>query len=491
MNKNEISKLLTSSTPILVLETHEERRAINLLKNISISNGLPVSTWSIASGMQRMDLNLDSATDLKEPGEVLAHIRTAGFDGIYILLDFHPYLKDPLHLRLLKELAMSFDRGRSKIILISHEIDTPEEIRKLSIRFELSGPGKEELWEIVREEAIAYTNSNQGKQVQFNDQALDLLIRNTRGLSFADARRLIHAAIADDGAITQSDIPEVMRSKYRLLNLDGVLSCESETSSFAELAGMNKLKRWLLQREKFFHQTVQMPGMESPRGILLLGVQGCGKSVAAKAVAGIWKVPLLRLDIGSLYNKYYGETERNIRKALQTAEVMAPCVLWIDELEKGMAVKDNDDGTSQRLLATMLTWMAENRHPVFIVATSNNIDQLPPELIRKGRLDEIFFVDLPTPEVRRKIFEIHFDKRKLDKSNLDTALLARITEGFSGAEIEQLVVSAVYAAAAQNPVIETGDLVREVGKTKPLSVVMAEKIAALRHWAADRTVAVD
>ena len=327
--------------------------------------------------------------------------------------------------------------------------------------------------------------------MQFNDKALDLLIRNTQGLSFADARRLIHAAIFDDGAITQSDIPEVVQSKYRLLNLDGVLSCESDTTSFGDLAGMNKLKLWLQQREKFFHQTVKMPGMESPRGILLLGVQGCGKSVAAKAVAGIWKVPLLRLDIGSLYNKYYGETERNIRKALQTAEVMAPCVLWIDELEKGMAVKDNDDGTSQRLLATMLTWMAENTHPVFIVATSNNIDQLPPELIRKGRLDEIFFVDLPKPEIREEIFKIHLDKRKLDSSKMDTALLAKITEGFSGAEIEQLVVSAVYAAPSENPVIETGDLVREVGKTKPLSVIMAEKIAALRHWASNRTVSVD
>jgi SpoVK/Ycf46/Vps4 family AAA+-type ATPase len=202
-------------------------------------------------------------------------------------------------------------------------------------------------------------------------------------------------------------------------------------------------------------------------------------------------VPLLRLDVGRLYNKYYGETERNIRKALQTAEIMSPCVLWIDEIEKGLAVKDNDDGTSQRLLGTMLTWMAENTHPVFIVATSNNIDQLPPELIRKGRLDEIFFVDLPSAEVRAEIFKIHLDKRELDKSGIDIDLLAKLAEGFSGAEIEQLVVSAIYAATTENAVIETGDLVREVGKTKPLSVLMAEKINALREWAAKRTVSVD
>ena len=491
MNKNEISQLFESSVPLLILETHEERRAVSLLKNIAISTGLPVSTWSIATGMQRMDLNLDTGTDLKKHDEALSHIRTAGFDGVYILLDFHPYLKDPLHVRQLKELAMSFDKGRSKVVLISHEIEAPAEIRKLSTRFELDTPGEEELWEIIREEAINYTNANKGQQVQFNDKALDLLMRNIKGLSFADARRLVRAAITDDGAITETDIPEVMQAKYRLLNLEGVLSCESDSSSFADLAGMKKLKKWLMQREKFFHQNVKMPGMESPKGILLLGVQGCGKSVAAKAVAGVWNVPLLRLDVGRLYNKYYGETERNIRKALQTAEIMSPCVLWIDEIEKGLAVKDNDDGTSQRLLGTMLTWMAENTHPVFIVATSNNIDQLPPELIRKGRLDEIFFVDLPSAAVRAEIIKIHLGKRELDKSGIDVKLVAKLTEGFSGAEIEQLVVSAIYAATAENPVIETGDLVREVGKTKPLSVLMAEKINALREWASERTVSVD
>jgi len=490
MDKDEISRLMQSHTPVLILETHEERRALNLLTNISLSLGLPVATWSVAAGMQRLDFNLDAATELKQPDEVLAHIQTANFDGIYILLDFHPYLKDPLHVRLLKELAMSFDKGRSKLVLISHEFETPAEIRKLSARFELDKPGEEELWEIIREEAINYTNSNQGQQVTFSEKSVALLMRNIKGLSFSDARRLIHAAITDDGSITEDDIAEVMQSKYRLLNLDGVLSCEADTSSFVELAGMKKLKRWLLQREKFFHQAVKMHGMDSPRGILLLGVQGCGKSVAAKAVAGVWNIPLLRLDIGRLYNKYYGETERNIRKALETAEVMSPCVLWIDELEKGIAVKDNDDGTSQRLLGTLLTWMAENSHPVFIVATSNNIDQLPPELIRKGRLDEIFFVDLPGLEIRKEIFNIHLDRRKLDKSNLNIDGLANLTDGFSGAEIEQLVVSAIYSAKSGSP-IETTDLVAEIERTRPLSVVMAEKLAALRDWASERTVAVD
>jgi SpoVK/Ycf46/Vps4 family AAA+-type ATPase len=491
VTRSEISSLLQASTPILILETHEERRAINLLRGIALGMGIPVATWSVATGLQRLDFNLDADTEVKAPQEILAYITAATFDGIYILLDFHPFLKDPLHVRMLKELAMSFDKGRSKIVLLSHEIETPAEIRKLSAGFELDAPGDEELREIIREEAIAYTNSHQGKQVKFSEKSLDLLMRNIKGLAFADARRLVHEAIVDDGAITESDIPEVMQTRYRLLNLDGVLSCEFDASSFAELAGMKKLKKWLMQREKFFHQTVDMPGMDRPKGILLLGVQGCGKSVAAKAVAGVWSVPLLRLDVGSLYNKYYGETERNIRKALQTAEVMAPCVLWIDELEKGLAVNENDDGTSQRLLSTLLTWMAENTHAVFIVATSNNIEKLPPELIRKGRLDEVFFVDLPDADVRASIFAIHADKRKLDQSQLDIGQLAALTQGFSGAEIEQLVVSAIYATHERSAVITSADIIREIDKTKPLSVLMDDKIGALRHWARGRTVSVD
>ena len=491
MEKNEISLLLRSNTPVLILETHEERRAVNLLKDIAISIGVPVFKWSVATGMQRLDLILDPQVHLKEPGQLLAHIRAGNFDGVYILLDFHPYLKDPVNVRLLKELPMSFDKGQSKIVLLSHEVETPAEIRKLSTRFGLELPGEKELREIIREEAIGYAASHKGKQVKSDEATLELLLRNIKGLAVNDARRLIHAAIFDDGAITESDLPEVMQAKYQLLNQDDVLSFEFETSNFAELAGMKKLKKWLLQRRDFFHQTLDLPGMECPKGILLLGVQGCGKSVAAKAVAGVWGVPLLRLDFGRLYNKYIGETERNIRKALQTAEVMAPCVLWIDELEKGIAVNDNDDGTSQRLLGTMLTWMAENSKPVFMVATSNNIDQLPPELIRKGRLDEVFFVDLPKAGVRKDIFKIHIAKRKLDRTKFDIKQLAKLSEGFSGAEIEQLVVSAIYTAQGKGAAIETADLIKEIEKTKPLSVLMGEKINALRRWAKDRTVSVD
>lgn len=491
MEYHDITLLLRSHSPVLVLETHEERRAVKLIKDLSMDIGMPIFKWSATTGMKRMDLNLDEQTHLKEPSKVLGHIKAANFQGVYILLDFHPYLTDPMLIRQLKEVAMGFENDQSKLVLISHEINIPMEIKKLAVNFKLRLPDDDELKKIVNEEAVRFKKSSGGKKVKADNQALELLVRNLKGLTYNDARRLVRAAIVDDGAITESDLPEVMQAKYKLMNRDDVLSFEFETSSFSDLAGMKKLKKWLLQREKFFHQTTDMPGMESPKGILLLGVQGCGKSVAAKAVAGVWNVPLLRLDFGSLYNKYVGETERNIRQALETAEIMSPCVLWIDELEKGISVKDNDDGTSQRLLGTLLTWMAENKKQVFLVATSNNIEDLPPELIRKGRLDEVFFVDLPEADIREDIFHIHADKRDLDKSELDMKELALMTNGFSGSEIEQLVVSAIYSSHAENIKVNMDILLQEVTATKPLSVLMAEKIAALRNWAEGRTVAVD
>jgi SpoVK/Ycf46/Vps4 family AAA+-type ATPase len=361
----------------------------------------------------------------------------------------------------------------------------------MAVDFKLSLPDEDALMDIVRKEASAYTRENANVRVSTEKKVLDQLINNLKGLTYNDARRLAHAAIFDDGAISESDLPGVMQAKYRLLSDASLLSYEFETSDFSQLAGMNKLKQWLRQREKFFHQTVDVPGMDCPKGILLLGVQGCGKSVAARAVAGVWRVPLLRMDFGSIYNKYIGESESNIREALNTAEIMSPCVLWIDELEKAISTSEHDDGTSQRILGTLLTWMAENKKPVFIVATSNDIQRLPPELIRKGRLDEVFFVDLPEREVRAAIFGIHADRRNLDRSSLDLGKLADMTAGFSGSEIEQLVVSAIYSAHANDGTVSMSLLQNEIKATRPLSVLMAEKIATLRQWAQGRTVPVD
>ncbi|EXF46870.1 ATPase [Pseudomonas sp. BAY1663] len=291
--------------------------------------------------------------------------------------------------------------------------------------------------------------------------------------------------ICDDGAITQEDLPELNRSKFQLLDLDGVLGFEYETARFAEVGGLAQFKRWLAERQGAF---LSGQGDDLPRGVMLVGVQGGGKSLAAKAVAGLWGLPLLRLDFACLYNKYFGETERNLRDALKLAEQMAPCVLWMDEIEKGLATGDMDGGVSQRVLGTLLTWMAERAAPVFLVATANAIERLPPELLRKGRFDELFFVDLPDLETRAEIFRIHLARRELRAEDFGLAVLAEASEGFSGAEIEQVVVSAVYAGQARQRQVDQAMLLESIRATSPLSVVMAEGLAALRQWAHGRTV---
>jgi SpoVK/Ycf46/Vps4 family AAA+-type ATPase len=350
-------------------------------------------------------------------------------------------------------------------------------------------PGKKTIKQIVKDTADKWSSLHAGNKVKADKQAYEILVNNLAGLTSADVRRLANKAIFDDGAIEHSDIPGVMKAKYDMLNKDGILHFEYETEKFSDVGGFRNLKQWLEKRQAAFIEESSI--LDRPRGVLLLGIQGCGKSLAAKAVAGVWGVPLLRFDLGAMYNKYHGETERNLRETLNSAEVMAPCVLWIDEIEKALSSSDSDGGTSKRVLGNLLTWMAENKNRVFIVATANDIEALPPELIRKGRLDEIFFVDLPNMKTRMNIFEIHLRKRDEKPVNFDIALMAKKAEGFSGAEIEQAVVSALYTAHTSQRPLTDKDLVAELEMTRPLSVVMKEKIDYLRDWASERTVAAD
>jgi SpoVK/Ycf46/Vps4 family AAA+-type ATPase len=306
-----------------------------------------------------------------------------------------------------------------------------------------------------------------------------------------DARKIMRQIIHDDGAISDRDVHAAQQAKFALLGRSGVLHFEPDVLSFDQVAGLQRLKRWIAQRKPIFAQSKPPPGLDPPRGVLLLGVQGSGKSLAAKACAAGFGVPLLRLDFAALYNKYHGETERNLRESLQTAEAMAPCVLWCDEIEKGLATSDSDDGVSRRVLGALLTWMSERKAAVFLVATANSIEQLPPELLRKGRFDEIFFVDLPQRGARADAFAIHLQKRGQTPDAFDLAALAAASEGFSGAEIEQAVVAALYATHADARVLDQTALLRALGDTRPLSVIMAERVDWLRQWASERCVPAD
>jgi SpoVK/Ycf46/Vps4 family AAA+-type ATPase len=352
-------------------------------------------------------------------------------------------------------------------------------------------PTDKEREKIIKRVAAEWALENPGSQVQADPKAYRLLIQNLSGLTDADTEKLARNAIFFDGAITKSDLPSVMQAKYELLNRGGILQFEYDTAKFSDVGGLSKLKNWLTQRRTAFQPKEDANHLDPPKGILLIGVQGCGKSLAAKATAGIFGAPLLRLDFATLYNKYHGETERNLRESLKTADVMAPCILWIDEIEKGLAGRGGETGTTQRVLGSFLSWMAGKGREVFVVATANDISALPPELVRKGRFDEIFFVDLPNPDIRESILKIHLRSRGQSAVNFHLGILSAAMDGFSGAEIEQAVVSALYAAHATKTPLANAHILSEVQKTRPLSVVMAEKIGSLRRWAAGRTVSCD
>lgn len=489
--KNDIHDLglvLDSKVKLVLIESWDERRVLETLTGLAVRRGLSLFTWAITEGLRRGDIAGEAFAEgsSHEPEAALRLIKADPQASLYVMCDLHPFLDDnPKLVRLLKEVAMADGAHAPTLVLVSHACRLPPEVQRYAARFNLALPGEDELLAIVREEAARWSERNRNRRVRTDNRTLQQVVKNLRGMSHAEARLLARNLICDDGAITQEDLPELNKAKFELLDLDGVLSYEHDTARFADVGGLANLKRWLGERQRIFFAG---EGVDIPKGVLLVGVQGSGKSLAAKAVAGLWGLPLLRLDFGCLYNKFFGETERNLREALALAEQMSPCVLWVDEIEKGLASGDQDGGVSQRVLGTLLTWMAERKSSVFMVATANVIDRLPPELVRKGRFDELFFVDLPEAEIRAEIFRIHLQRRELDCSAFDLAQLAAASEGFSGAEIEQVVVSALYAAQAQQQAVDTGTLLRGIQATAPLSVIMAERLAELRAWARGRTV---
>jgi SpoVK/Ycf46/Vps4 family AAA+-type ATPase len=493
--QRDLELILRSRTPIVVIETRDESRLLELLKSITLARAstayVPLFRWTITDGLQRLDIVLEPQMHNAQPTDVLRHIRAVEKPGMYVLLDFHPYLDDPVNVRLLKDICIQFDSVSRHLILLSHEINLPRELEGFSARFDLALPAESEREDIVKRVAAEWAAENPGASVKIDPKAHRLLIHNLAGLTDRDTEQLARNAIFLDGAITKSDLPAVMQAKYELLNRSGVLHFEYDTKQFSDVGGLSKLKAWIMQRKVAFLDRSISPVLDTPKGILLIGVQGCGKSLAAKATAGIFGVPLLRLDFGSLYDKYHGETERKLRESLNTANVMAPCVLWIDEIEKGIAGRDSETGTSQRVLGTFLNWLAERKNQVFVVATANDIEQLPPELVRKGRFDEIFFVDLPRGSVRRSILEIHLRNRGQDAKTFELDQLVAACRGYSGAEIEQAIVASLYAAHAQRSVLSTQHVLDELMRTRPLSVVMAERLGAIRTWARGRTVESD
>jgi len=506
MHREDFEVLLRSRVPLIVVESRDEAQVLKALTRacarqsdrvpapagagLRAGSGLPCFQWSVTDGLKRLDTDAGvPQRTIAEPLDILKHVRATSLAGVYALLDFHPYLRDATLVRLIKDIAQEYERCARTLVLISYALEIPPELDHLAARLQMALPDRNERLLLVEEAARQWIRSNPHQPIKIDRHALDMLVENMNGLSVADTQRLARKAIFDDGALQVSDVPEIMRAKYELLNHGGILRYEPDTAHVADVGGLANFKSWLVKRRAAFDGSA--PELDAPKGVLLLGVQGCGKSLAARASAGAFSTALLRLDCAALYDKCIGESERHLRESLSTADLLEPCVLWIDEIEKGFAAGDSDGGATRRVLGAFLTWLAEKKSRVFVVATANDITALPPELIRKGRFDEIFFVDLPNLDTRIEILRIHAAKRGIVLDNGALAHLAQACEGFAGAEIEQAVVAALYSAHAKHLTADAALLGAEIAATRPLAVVMSERVAALRVWAQQRTVPAD
>lgn len=488
----DLTALIRANTPLIVIETQDEGRVIELFRQALSQVWRALHRWSITEGLRRLDLDReDEPQGPPDASAALQAIKQANQRGIYLLLDFHPYLGYASSQRQLRDIVQRRHTLPHVLVLVGAKVELPPELEAVAVRFSPRLPDANALLKLVREEAEHYARENGGRRVEVDGEAVKQIVRNLQGLSLTDARRIARQLIFADGALNADDLPQLAKLKFELLNRSGHLHYEYDTARFDDVAGARRLKRWIEQRRGVFVSGNAPPGLDPPKGVLLLGVQGCGKSMLAKATAAGFGVPLLRLDFGTLYDKYHGETEKNLRAALASAEQLAPCVLWIDEIEKGLATGGEDGGVSRRVLGYLLTWMAERKAPVFLVATANQVQELPAELLRKGRFDEIFFVDLPSPDARVEILRVHLARRQLVPDDFALPALAAASAGFSGAELEQAIVAALYIAHAEQKPLGTDLLMQEIRQAKPLSILMAEQVEALRAWAIERTVPAD
>jgi ATP-dependent 26S proteasome regulatory subunit len=490
--RDQLCLLINSRNPIITVETNEEQRFTELLERVATRLTIPLYTWSVTSGLARVGGAALYNSD--QPEQALANIGSVQGDGIFLLKDFARYCDNDRISRKLRDLADGFRTARRSIILISAALSLPPELAADAIPFQLGLPSAEELLPAVRA-TLAQLTAAQGLPNALDAVALAQAAKNLTGLSEEEALRVLRQCILVRGRADAGLVDDIAEGKRQALRTEGLLENVKRDASFQDVAGLQRLREWIAKRKSAWTPEGQRFGLAPPKGMLITGVQGCGKSLAARAVATEWDHDLVRLDAGALYDKFVGESEKHLRKTLELAQKLAPVVLWIDEIEKAFASAGSsgeaDAGLSQRLLATLLTWMQDREGGVFLAATSNNITVLPPEMLRKGRFDEIFFVDLPDAQIRSALFALHLKKRGRDPATFDTAKLAEASDGYSGAEIEQAIISALYTAFSQKSQLSTVILLSELQSTQPLSVTRAEEITAIRKWAKNRATPAD
>lgn len=474
---------LRARVTLVVVITPEEERVMAKIREVCDTWDPPRQcvTWDAVDGFMVIAGNKNFHTQSRDPLAALDDIQKTDENAVIVLKDFHEYWNNPQVKRRIRNFSQKFRYNRRSIVIITPVSRVPEEIRDDAVLIRFPPPGAAELSAdldlLLSTSGISHSLTRAGREK---------IIQAALGMTLNQARRSFSKAIVTKGTLDDSDIDTIIADKRDILSQSDALEFYSLTETPENVGGLAVLKDWLRLRERAFTGEARDYGLPSPKGIALIGIPGTGKSLTAKMIADLWHLPLLRLDVGALFGSLVGESEERTRRALSLAETIAPCILWVDEIEKAFAFGSGDAGTSQRVFAHLLTWMQDKTSPCFVVATANNIAALPPELLRKGRFDEIFFLDLPSPAERREIFSVHLKKRKCVPADYDLDLLARESEGYVGAEIEQTVIDAMYLAFNDSMRrVTTEDIISCIRRQVPLSISQRETIASLRSYLAE------
>ncbi len=474
----EIDLHLRSRTTLIVVETVDEHRVLDDLTELCKGSERTLLVWDHADHF-RLLAGKASPPRAREPLALLDEIEKLPGSNVVVLLDFHQcWDRQPRVIRKLRNLAHRLKYKKTSIIVTMPAGEVPAELKDAAVRVDVSPPDVEELEEILDD-----LLKTPGVRHDLDTDAKQRILRAALGLSSNQAQRVFARAIVTDGVLDERDVDLIAAQKKQIIRSSGALEYYTPRETMADVGGLGLLKEWLGQRGRAFGKEARAYGLPAPKGIALIGIPGTGKSLTAKTVASLWRLPLIRMDIGALFGSLVGQSEENVRKALALAETVAPCVLWIDEIEKGLATGDGDGGTSMRVLGTILSWMQEKTKPVFTVATANNIAMLPPELLRRGRFDEVFFLDLPTPAEREEIFQVHLRRNGRDPANYDLGPMVQASDGYVGAEIAQAVIDAMYLAFNDGiREFTTIDIVTALHRLVPMCRSQRENITVLRAW---------
>jgi len=483
-NDAELETLIRARYPIIYIVSWEERRVEDALRAITQSRNKKIFQWTVSQGMVNNPANRDEAT--RDPIKALDYVLESRDQAVFLFKDLHPFLNDVALIRRLRDLTYALKTSYKTLVILSPVLKLPPELEKEITVVDYALPGLDDLAELL-DSIIQSVRANPQVDTNLTQEEREQILKAAQGLTATEAENVFAKSLVEKHRF---DINVVLSEKEQIIRKSAILEYYRSTDAFADVGGLDLLKEWMEKRTIAFSEKARNFGLPAPKGILMLGVQGCGKSLSAKAIASLWKLPLLRMDVGQIFGGIIGQSEENIRKAIRIAESTAPNVLWIDELEKGFAGTQSsgisDGGTTARVFGTFISWLQDKTAPCFVVATANDVSSLPPELLRKGRFDEIFFVDLPGEKERAEIFSIHLLKRKREPEKFDLQKLAAATDGYSGAEIEQAVIAALYDAFDLDRDITTEDILSVVGESIPLSLTMKEKIDVLRVWAETR-----